>query len=292
MAAGFDMVAPIGRRRGHAGKMRESIATLKNVGDSVSTEYRVRHDNGDIVHVMGNVKLIESDGELLLQRYLLDYTDKQKEEVRKDRRQRDLIQALSEDYLLVCSFSLDTKAGEALRVSGDRLRKLDELFAGELNLDSCLGGYINEAVVEEDQAMLRDALSAESLITRLTDESRIHVNYRINHGDVTEYCQATVVRGGDWPQAHNMVLGPAQRRRANSRGDEEEGPAGRGTDPGQQGQRRQERLPLEHVPRHPHAAERRGGLRVAHLGPWRRGPSGCAPTATKFWPLPSSCSTW
>ena len=78
----------------------------------------MRHDNGDIVHVMGNVKLIESDGELLLQRYLLDYTDKKKEEVRKERRQRDLIQALSEDYLLVCSFSLNTKAGEALR--GDR----------------------------------------------------------------------------------------------------------------------------------------------------------------------------
>ncbi len=148
MAAGFDMVAPSVVDE-DAAKVRDSIATLKNVGDSVSTEYRVRHDNGDIVHVMGNVKLIESDGELLLQRYLLDYTDKKKEEVRKERRQRDLIQALSEDYLLVCSFSLDTKAGEALRVSGDRLRKLDELFAGELNLDSCLGGYINEAVVEE-----------------------------------------------------------------------------------------------------------------------------------------------
>ena len=187
--------------------MRDSIATLKNVGDSVSTEYRVRHDNGDIVHVMGNVKLIESDGELLLQRYLLDYTDKKKEEVRKERRQRDLIQALSEDYLLVCSFSLDTKAGEALRVSGERLRKLDELFAGELNLDGCLGGYIDEAVVDEDKAMLREALSAESLIARLAEGSRIHVNYRINHGDATEYCQATVVRGGDWPQAHNVVLG-------------------------------------------------------------------------------------
>lgn len=84
---GFDMVAPSVVDE-DAGKMRESIATLKNVGDSVSTEYRVRHDNGDIVHVMGNVKLIESDGELLLQRYLLDYTDKKKEEVRKERRQR------------------------------------------------------------------------------------------------------------------------------------------------------------------------------------------------------------
>ena len=206
MAAGFDMVAPSVIDE-DAAKMRESIATLKNVGDSVATEYRVRHNNGDIVHVMGNVKLIESDGELLLQRYLLDYTDKKKEEVRKERRQRDLIQALSEDYLLVCSFSLDTKTGEALRVSGERLRKLDELFAGELNLDDCLSGYISEAVVEEDRAMLSEAFSAESLIARLTDESRIHVNYRINRGDATEYCQATVVRGGDWPQAHNVVLG-------------------------------------------------------------------------------------
>ncbi|MFR1639745.1 MAG: hypothetical protein ACLSVD_11610 [Eggerthellaceae bacterium] len=62
--------------------------------------------------------------------------------------------------------------------------------------------------------MLRDALSAESLITRLTDESRIHVNYRINHGDVTEL-QATVVRGGGywlttwcWACAASTVTNP------------------------------------------------------------------------------------
>ena len=190
-----------------AGKMRESIATLKNVGDSVSTEYRVRHDNGDIVHVMGNVKLIESDGELLLQRYLLDYTDKKKEEVRKERRQRDLIQALSEDYLLVCSFSLDTQEGEVLRISGDRLRKFDTLFAGDLTFESCLGGYINEAVVEEDQAMLRETLSAKNLLDALTDRARIHVNYRIRRGEDTEYCQATIVRNGDWRMAHDIILG-------------------------------------------------------------------------------------
>ena len=114
---------------------------------------------------MGNVKLIESDGELLLQRYLLDYTDKKKEEVRKERRQRDLIQALSEDYLLVCSFSLDTRAGEALRVSGDQAPQAGRRCSpASSTFESCLGGYIDEAVVEDDQAMLRDALSAESLL--------------------------------------------------------------------------------------------------------------------------------
>ena len=206
MAAGFDMVAPSVISE-DAAKMRESIATLKNVGDSVSTEYRVRHDDGSIVHVMGNVKLIESDGELLLQRYLLDYTDKKKEEVRKERRQRDLIQALSEDYLLVCSFRLDTQEGEVLRISGDRLRKFDTLFAGDLIFESCLGGYINEAVVEEDQAMLRETLSAKNLLDALTDRARIHVNYRIRRGEDTEYCQATIVRNGDWRMAHDIILG-------------------------------------------------------------------------------------
>lgn len=206
MSAGFDMVAPSVISE-DAAKMRESIATLKNLGDSVSTEYRVRHDDGSIVHVMGNVKLIESDGELLLQRYLLDYTDKKKEEVRKERRQRDLIQALSEDYLLVCSFSLDTQEGEVLRISGDRLRKFDTLFAGDLTFESCLGGYIDEAVVEEDQAMLRETLSAKNLLDALTDRARIHVNYRIRRGEDTEYCQATIVRNGDWRMAHDIILG-------------------------------------------------------------------------------------
>ena len=206
MSAAFDMVAPSVISE-DAAKMRESIATLKNLGDSVSTEYRVRHDDGSIVHVMGNVKLIESDGELLLQRYLLDYTDKKKEEVRKERRQRDLIQALSEDYLLVCSFSLDTQEGEVLRISGDRLRKFDTLFAGDLTFESCLGGYIDEAVVEEDQAMLRETLSAKNLLDALTDRARIHVNYRIRRGEDTEYCQATIVRNGDWRMAHDIILG-------------------------------------------------------------------------------------
>ena len=91
---GFDMVAPSVLPE-DAQRLRASIATLKNVGDSVSTEYRVRHDNGDILHVLGNVKLIESDGELLFQRFLLDYTDKKLEEVQKERYQKELIHGIA-----------------------------------------------------------------------------------------------------------------------------------------------------------------------------------------------------
>ena len=38
-------------------------------------EYRVKHDNGEILHIMGNVKLLEEDGTLFYQRFLLDCTD-------------------------------------------------------------------------------------------------------------------------------------------------------------------------------------------------------------------------
>ncbi|WP_302962077.1 ATP-binding protein [uncultured Adlercreutzia sp.] len=206
MEHGFDMVAPSVLPE-DAQRLRDSIATLKNVGDSVSTEYRVRHRNGDILHVLGNVKLIESDGELLFQRFLLDYTDKKLEEVQKERYQKELIHALSEDYLIVCSFNLDTGEGISLRVSGDKMRHLDELFTGPLQLETCIGAYLESAVHEDDRATLGSALAAENLLEELGGTTRTHVNYRICRGDEVEYCQATAVRTGNWEEGHDIVLG-------------------------------------------------------------------------------------
>ena len=206
MEHGFDMVAPSVLPE-DAQRLRASIALLKNVGDSVSTEYRVRHENGDILHVLGNVKLIESDGELLFQRFLLDYTDRKLEEVQKERYQKELIHALSEDYLIVCSFNLDTGEGMPLRVSGDEMRHLDELFAGPLQLESCIGAYLESAVHEDDRATMRETLSADYLREVLAATTRTHVNYRIVRDAEMEYCQATAVRTGDWKEGHDIVLG-------------------------------------------------------------------------------------
>ena len=55
--------------------------------------------------------------------------------------------------------------------------------------------------------MLRETLSAKNLLDALTDRARIHVNYRIRRGEDTEYCQATIVRNGDWRMAHDIILG-------------------------------------------------------------------------------------
>ena len=206
MEHGFDMVAP-SVLPDDARRLRASIATLTEVGDSISTEYRVRHENGDILHVLGNVKLIESDGELLFQRFLLDYTDKKLEEVQKERYQKELIHALSEDYLIVCSFNLDTGEGMPLRVSGDKVRHLDDLFSGALSLESCVGAYLESAVHPDDRATLQSALSTENLLEALAQDTRIHVNYRVRRGEEVEYCQATAVRTGDWKDSRDIVLG-------------------------------------------------------------------------------------
>jgi len=55
-------------------KLRESIQALEHAGDSVSVEYRIRHRDGTLLYILGNIKLIEQNGELLFRRFFLDYT--------------------------------------------------------------------------------------------------------------------------------------------------------------------------------------------------------------------------
>ncbi|MDE6132092.1 MAG: PAS domain-containing protein, partial [Oscillospiraceae bacterium] len=60
---GFDMIAnSVAERDRHM--LKERMKTLKNPGDSISLEYRVEHKDGKIIHVMGNIKLLEENGEL------------------------------------------------------------------------------------------------------------------------------------------------------------------------------------------------------------------------------------
>ncbi len=55
-------------------KLRDAIQSLNKVGDSTSVEYRVQHKNDKILHIMGNIKLMEKNGERYYQRFLLDCT--------------------------------------------------------------------------------------------------------------------------------------------------------------------------------------------------------------------------
>ncbi|WP_295741228.1 PAS domain-containing hybrid sensor histidine kinase/response regulator [uncultured Oscillibacter sp.] len=209
-ADGFDMVAASVLDEDKP-KLREAILSLHREGDSVNVEYQVRHTNGTLRHVMGNIKLIRKGGDLFYQRFLLDCTaQKQRErEVRMEteRRHRSLVQALASDYNLVCFFDLNTGLGEPIRTHACPFHILDSLFDGKHPIEHSMERYIQTCVYEDDQEMLRQAVSIESLREELDERSTFYLNYRTLCGGETRYFQMKAVRTGDWDSSHGVVLG-------------------------------------------------------------------------------------
>ena len=192
-------------------KLRASICSLERAGESAGVEYRVQHKDGRLIHVMGNIKVVEENGELFYQRFLLDCTaQKQREEVEHEeakRRQMALIQALSLDYSLVCFFDLDTGEGYPLRVADGGRRKLDEIFSGPVTLEGSMEQYIEGYVCPEDQEDLRQAASREWITRELEEKGLCYVNYRTDFGGKMEYYQMKVVPAGSWEEQRGVVLG-------------------------------------------------------------------------------------
>lgn len=207
---GFFMIAPSVVEEDKP-KLHRSIQSLKKVGDSVSMEYRVRHSDGEILYVLGSFKLVEEDGELYCQRFLLDRTAQklQEEEVRqKDKRkQEELIHALSIEYNLVCYFDLNTGIGRALRIGECKNNLLEPIFSGDLILEDVMGQYIETGVYEEDKESLRFAASRKHLEQMLSEKSVAHMNYRITCCGDLRYFQMKAVRAGKWDKNHGVVLG-------------------------------------------------------------------------------------
>ena len=56
LADGFDLIAGSVLDE-DKNRLRDSIRMLKNAGDTVNIEYRIKHKNGEILHVLGNIKL-------------------------------------------------------------------------------------------------------------------------------------------------------------------------------------------------------------------------------------------
>ena len=210
VADGFNMVAASVVDEDKP-KLRDAIMSLDREGDSVNVEYQVRHTNGNILHVMGNIKLIQEGGELFYQRFLLDCTaQKQRERearMETERRHRSLVQALASDYNLVCYFDLNTGAGEPLRTHACPFHILDSLFNGEQPLRDSIERYIQTCVYEDDREMLRKAVSTEALLEELDERNTFYLNYRTLCGTELRYFQMKAVRAGDWSSSHGAVLG-------------------------------------------------------------------------------------
>ncbi|MBD5533022.1 MAG: response regulator [Lachnospiraceae bacterium] len=184
IADGFHLIAATVVKQDRE-KLQERIKTLKKAGDTVSTEYRVRHKNGEILHVMGNVKLFEENGELLYQRFLLDCTAQKLQERKAAQRQMELVQALSIDFSLVCFVDPETGAVTPIRNDG---RELSKVLTGEIPLQESMEQYIQKWVHEDDREMLRRAVSLSTLKEELSEKEVFSVNYRKNkEGEITYF---------------------------------------------------------------------------------------------------------
>ena len=208
MAGGFHMMADSVLEEDKE-VLRQVITSLKNEGDSASAEYRVRHLDGKVLHVMGNIKLIRENGELVCQRFLLDVTEQKQKEQSERRRQEALIHALSIDYNLVCFFDLETGEGHALRITGCPYGDLDEAFSGPLELSKCMSRYIDNCVFPDDQDMMRETVSQDNLIQELSQRQIFYVNYRTNckGAEDIRYFQMKVVRLDSESESGRVVLG-------------------------------------------------------------------------------------
>lgn len=188
-------------------KLSQCMQQLKNEGDSVNVNYRIQHKNGNIVHIMGNIKLLKENGQLFYQRFLLDYTAQKQQENRKERRQMELMQALTVDYSTVCFFNLDTGKGISIRSDekdgGSFLPNAD----GYLFFQESLELYIQKIVHEEDREKMREFTCTECLIKGLATTKTKHIYYRAVIGGEVLYHQLKAVQTGNWEKQHGVVLG-------------------------------------------------------------------------------------
>lgn len=210
LADGFNMVAPSVVEEDKA-SMRESIGSLKKVGDSVSVEYRVRHKDGELLHVMGNVKLMKEHGRLFFQRFLLDCTVQKREQEKKqqenEKRQMELVHALSIDFNFVYFFDLDTGMGTTLRIHYNDAPTSDSIFDRKISMEKSMSHYIEQYVYEEDKEMVKQAFSQDTLIKELSSKDIYYVNYRVFTHGTLKYYQMKAVRTGIWEGHQGAVVG-------------------------------------------------------------------------------------
>jgi len=157
---GFDVIAASAVAEDKS-KLRTCIRSLRRAGESATIEYRVRHRDGTLVHVIGNIKLIEEDGQWFYQRFLLDCTaQKLREEARQfqmDKQmqyQRQLFDVLStylsnntdDVYLMIADGAKEVEyiSPNLERVLGVNYRELQKNLRAFLLVPDAAGHSISE----------------------------------------------------------------------------------------------------------------------------------------------------
>lgn len=206
LARDFDMVASTVLDEDKE-MILERISQLKKDGDSVGVEYRVRHRDGALLHIMGNIKLIEENGQLYFQRFLLDCTEQKQKESLRERQHAQLIQALSTDYNTVFFCDLDTARVMPLREEDSEKGVFKAVFSKNISFDQGMELYSGKYVHEDDRAMFLQACSREKIMEELKQKKLYCVNYRaVAEGEV-KYFQIKIVQAGTGEESHGVVVG-------------------------------------------------------------------------------------
>ena len=187
--------------------LSDQIKSLQDIGDSVNVEYRVKHKDGKILHIMGNIKLIQEDGRTFYQRYLLDVTEQKKESFEKEHRREELVQVLAANYSVVCYFDLNTRHGNALHINECPKKRLKKLFGGRLEIESTIAAYCNSCVAEEDRELVKANCAVEKLKKELSEKGSHFINYRVSCDKEEKYFQIKAVKVGSDIDCFGIVLG-------------------------------------------------------------------------------------
>ena len=188
-------------------KIQNAIRQLKGAGSSAIIEYRVRHKDDSVRHITGNIKLIEENGELICQRFMLDCTEQKIEEERQERFKASMFNALSIDYDFVYFYDLQNHTGEVVKQSEQGEKEFGNYVNNHEDMMSNMAGYIENCVYEEDKALVANALSAESIQEQLNNKDTYVIGYKAVQQDTLHWRRVKVVKVGHWGRHKRIVIG-------------------------------------------------------------------------------------
>ncbi len=188
VADGFDLIARTVLDEDKE-RLRECISSLTKEGDSVSVEYRVRHKDGKILHILGNIKVIEEGGELYYQRFLLDFTAYKLQDEQKWARKNQEFQYQEQLFGMFSTFlsdnvddiymMLDAEGKKVEFVSPNIERVLGipwKSVMDDVTEVGCASYITGEKISREDLAALKPGMSLEPMeterINRATGEHK------------------------------------------------------------------------------------------------------------------------
>jgi PAS domain S-box-containing protein len=193
-------------------KVKATIRKLKKAGDSGNVGYQIKHRDGEVLDVMGRIKLFEDKGRLVCQRVIMDCTEQRLLEKKqlKDNENYwlEIVSALTQEYSSVFYLDADSGMGSAYRISKAAKNTFAGVMAAEISHSQLQGSYVNKYVHIEDRTEFAKNTSLETMRKRLQQENRYYVNYRIIKEDKSqEYYQAKIVRVGSWEKQHGVMIG-------------------------------------------------------------------------------------